>query len=109
MGLAVDGHLSLLHRLQQRGLRLRRGAIDLVGEDDVREDRSRREREGAVALVEHVGPGHVGGEEVGGELDPRELQAERGRERARREGLSGPGHVFEEDVAAGEDTERDAL
>ncbi len=29
----------LLHRLQQRGLRLRRGAVDLVGEHDVGEDR----------------------------------------------------------------------
>jgi hypothetical protein len=35
----------LLHRLEQRALRLRRGAVDLVGEDDVGEDRALAERE----------------------------------------------------------------
>ena len=29
---ALDGHLPLLHRLEQRRLRLRRGAVDLVGQ-----------------------------------------------------------------------------
>ena len=36
---AADGHLLLLHRLEQRGLRLRRRAVDLVGQDHVGEDR----------------------------------------------------------------------
>jgi hypothetical protein len=35
----------LLHRLEQRALRLRAGAVDLVGEDDLREDRARMEAE----------------------------------------------------------------
>ena len=37
---AADRDLILLHRLEQRRLRLRRRAVDLVGEDDVREDRA---------------------------------------------------------------------
>ena len=37
--LALDRHLPLLHRLEQRGLRLRRSSVDLVGEQEVREDR----------------------------------------------------------------------
>ena len=37
VGDAVDRHLALLHRLEQRGLGLRRRAVDLVGEDDVGE------------------------------------------------------------------------
>ncbi len=41
VGLAVDRHLPLLHRLEERGLRLRRRAVDLVGEQEVREDRAR--------------------------------------------------------------------
>ena len=35
---AVDRHLPLRHRLQQRRLRLRHRAVDLVDEQDVRED-----------------------------------------------------------------------
>ena len=45
VGLALDRHLPLLHRLQQRGLRLRRRAVDLVGEQEVREDRPGTELE----------------------------------------------------------------
>ena len=36
---AVDRHLVFLHRLEQRRLRLGRRAVDLVGEDHVRENR----------------------------------------------------------------------
>ena len=39
--LALDRHLALLHRLEQRRLGLRWGAVDLVGEQDVGEDRAR--------------------------------------------------------------------
>jgi limonene-1,2-epoxide hydrolase len=41
VALAADGDLVLLHRLEQGGLGLGRRAVDLVGEDDVREDRAR--------------------------------------------------------------------
>ena len=46
---ALDRHLPLLHRLQQRGLRLRRRAVDLVGEQHVREHRPAPERQLAAA------------------------------------------------------------
>ena len=42
---AVDGDLPLLHALQQGGLRLGRGPVDLVGDHDVGEDRARPEFE----------------------------------------------------------------
>ena len=45
MRLAVDRHLPLAHRLQQGALRARRGAVDLVGQHDVGEDRARAEDE----------------------------------------------------------------
>ncbi len=41
----VDAHLAFLHRLEQRGLGLRRRAIDLVGQDEVGEDGPGPERE----------------------------------------------------------------
>ena len=45
VGAPVDGDLALLHRLEQRRLRLRRGAVDLVGEHDVGEQRTGLEPE----------------------------------------------------------------
>ena len=45
MGLAVDGHLALLHRLEQRRLGLGRRAVDLVGEQEVGEHRPLAQRE----------------------------------------------------------------
>jgi len=39
VGLVADRHLPLLHRLEEGALHLGGGAVDLVGEDDLREDR----------------------------------------------------------------------
>ncbi len=41
IGAPLDRDAVLLHRLEQRRLRLRRRAVDLVGEHDVGEDRAR--------------------------------------------------------------------
>ena len=57
---ALDGDLPLLHRLEQRALGLGGRAVDLVGEDDVREDGAGAERERAVPRREDVGAGDVG-------------------------------------------------
>ena len=42
---AADGDRVLLHRLEQGRLRLGRGPVDLVGQDDLREDRPALELE----------------------------------------------------------------
>ena len=47
----VEGHLALLHRLEERGLRLRRRAVDLVGEEHLGEHRPLAEGEVAGARV----------------------------------------------------------
>ena len=78
-GDAVGGDLALLHRLEQRGLRLRRRAVDLVGEQDVREDRALAELELAGARVVDERPGDVAGHQVGRELDALRVEAERAR------------------------------
>jgi hypothetical protein len=56
VGRAVDGDLALLHALQQRGLGLGRGAVDLVADHDVGEDAARLELELAGVLVEDETP-----------------------------------------------------
>ena len=45
VGRAVGRHAALGHRLEQRRLRLRRGPVDLVGEEDVGEHRAGPELE----------------------------------------------------------------
>src|SRR3989304_949426 len=65
---------------EQRGLRARPGAVDLVGQHDLRHDRAWAELELAGLLVEHVHARDVGGQEVGRELEALERAAERAGE-----------------------------
>ena len=69
----------LLHGLEERALRLGGRAVDLVGEDDIREDGAVLEREPAtgIGLADHHGAGDVRRHQVGRELDARELQGKR--------------------------------
>ena len=102
------------HRLEQRRLRARHRAVDLVDEDDVREDRAGPELELARLLVEDRQTGDVGRLEVGRALDAREASAPSTdwRDRAGEDRLRGAGDVLEQDVAAGDerrDDERDLL
>jgi len=69
---STDRDATLLHRLQKRGLGLGRGTIDLIGQEDVGEDRAFLERKmffAHVALMHHVTPHDVAGHEVRRELD----------------------------------------
>ena len=102
VGHAVDGDLALLHRFQQRGLGLRRGAVDLVGEDELGHDGPRPVLEAAGLLVEDVDPGHVAGQEIGGELDALEGAADRARDRLGQDRLADAGDVLDQDVTAAE-------
>jgi hypothetical protein len=102
VGGAVDGGAALVHGLEQRALGARRGAVDLVGEQHVREDGPAVEAEGAVAGVEHLGAEDVAGQQVGGELHPGAGDVEAAREGPREGGLADAGDVLDEHVAARE-------
>ena len=102
-GLALDGDLPLLHRLEQRGLGLGRRAVDLVGEQQAGEQRAAAELELRGALVVEERPGEVGGQQVGGELGAGEVEPQGLGERARGQGLAEPGVVLEQHVSLGED------
>ena len=106
---ALHGHLALLHRLQQRRLGARRGAVDLVREQQVGEDRPGPELKARLALVVDVRAGDVGRQEVRRELQTAELEPERLCERTRRERLSEPRHVLQEHVASREDAREHEL
>ena len=110
IGPALDRDPVLLHRLEQRRLRLRRGAVDLVGEDDVREDRPRGEDHLAAAggrvLLDDVRAGDVGRHQVGRELDAVELQLQDPREGMNQERLRQPRHADDQAVAADEERQQ---
>jgi hypothetical protein len=69
---------ALLHGLEERGLRLGRGAVDFVGEQDVREDRAWLEDElpASFRFLQHGIAGDVAGEQVGRKLDAARGQAQ---------------------------------
>ncbi len=97
---AVHGHLALGHGLEQRRLRLRRRAVHLVDEHDVREDRPGPELEVARPLVEDREARDVRRLEVRRALDARRGRALDGaRDRAGEDGLRRARHVLEQHVA----------
>ena len=103
----------LLHRLEQRGLRLRRRAVDLVGEQDIAEDRAFDECPFAMAgrqiFFDDVGAGDVGGHQVRRELDAPELQAERVGNGPHHQRLRRAGHAGQQAMAAHEERDEDLV
>ena len=102
MRLAVGRHLPLAHRLQQCALRPRRRPVDLVGQHDVGEDRSRTEEELVRLAVVEAAAGDVGRQQVGGELDAVEPAGEAAGNGLAHQGLAHAGHVFQQNVFAGQ-------
>ena len=107
--LVTDRDLMLLHRLEERALHLRGGTVDLVGEDDLCEDRPLAGGEATVAgAVDHRAD-QVGGQEVGRELDAPEVRRDGLRQRLHGERLGEARHPLEEDVASGQETDQQAV
>ncbi len=82
--LARHGHAFFLHRLQQRRLGARAGAVDLVGHQKLAKHRTGHKAEIARAvlgLFEHLGAEDIGGHQIGGELDARAVQPHHRAER----------------------------
>jgi hypothetical protein len=97
VALAVDRDAPLLHRLEQRRLGLGRGAIDLVRQHEVREERTGPK--GEVSLPgQHAHAGYVGRHQIGSELDATEAQAQRFVERPDQQRLGGAGRALEQNV-----------
>ena len=102
MRVIIDGDLRFVHRLEQRGLRFRRGAVDFIGDDDVGEDRAGFEFEFLRGGIVDADADHVARKHVRGELDALERAVERAGERLRESRLADAGYVFDQQVAARE-------
>ena len=90
-------------------MRPRGRPVDLVGQDDVGEDRSRPEAEIAQFLIEEGDATDVGREQIGSELDASALAANGARQRPRQRRLANARHVFDQDVAFAEHGDEQAL
>ena len=95
----------LLHRLQQRRLGPRAGAVDFVGHQKLGEDRSLDEAKTAppgFALLHHLGAEDVRRHQIRGELDPLVVEPENRAEGFHQLGLAEPGESDEQSVTARE-------
>ena len=102
IGPASAGDLAFLHGLEQGGLRFRRRPVDLVRQQDVREDRPPDEPELSLSalgiLVDDLGTGDVRRHQVRRELDPVEFEIDRLRNRLHHERLRQARHTHHEAV-----------
>ena len=98
----VDGHLQFFHGFEQRGLRARRHAVDLVHEQQIGEDRTAVQAKAAGGRLEDIAAENVGGNQIGRALHALELQTENVRERFHRQRLRQTRHALDERVAARE-------
>ena len=102
MSLAIDRDLPLLHRFEERALRLGRRAVDLVRKEHVREDGPFVHDELARLVVPDLRAQDIRREDVGRELDALEVGRDAPGERLHEERLPEPREVLHQDVAAGE-------
>ena len=111
--LAGDGDVVLLHGLQQRRLRLGAGAVDLVGHQQLGEDRPLDEAEAApaarAAVFQHLRADDVGGHEIGRELDALGIEPQDLAQRLHQQRLGEAGHADQQRMAAGQQGDERAL
>jgi hypothetical protein len=94
----MKGDLVLLHHLEERALRLRRRAVDLVGQQQMREHRAPDDAQRVRGRIEHGVAGDVRRHHVGRELHARVPERERFGQRTHEQRLAQPGHALDEHV-----------
>ena len=99
MGDAVHRDLVLLHDLQQGGLGLRAGAVDLVRQHHLAHHRALLELHLPGLDVDEGVARHIRGHQVGGELNAAEGTVQGLRQGAGQGGLAHARHVLDEDMA----------
>jgi hypothetical protein len=109
VGHAGDRDVALGHHLEQGGLDLGRGAVDLVGQHHVGEHGPELDVEGLLRGPVDAGADEVGGNEVGGELEAAEAAAQDAGHRLGGQGLGQAGGALEQAVAAGQPGHEEAL
>ncbi len=111
MALAADGDLTFLHRLEKSRLHLRRRTVDLIGKDQIGEDRPLLKLELALAAFAEIdfGSGDVGRQQVGGELNARQAGFEVLGQALDRPGFGKPWQTLDKKVTVPEQTKQETL
>ena len=101
----------LLHRLEQRRLRLRRRAVDLIGKDHVSEYGTGHEGQfsPAFGVLQNFRARDVGRHEVGRKLDTAEFEVKHLRDGLHKERFRESRRTGNQTVSAGEQREHDLL
>ena len=100
IGLVIHGNLGFAHGFQQAALSFWRGAVDLIGQDDVGEERARHELKRLFLAIEHGNSNDIGRQQVTGELNAFEGAVEGAREAMSQRGFADAGYVFDQKVSA---------
>ena len=113
MALAGNRDVVLLHGLQQGGLGLGAGAVDLVGHQQLGEDGALDEAEAAPAaggvVLQHLRADDVGGHQVGRELDALGVEAQDFAQRLHQQRLGEARHADQQGVAAAQQGDQRVL
>ena len=109
VGLAVHRNLPFLHALEQARLCSGRRAVDFVGEQDLRENRTGAEDKAAPALVEIGDAGKLRRQQVGGELNALEVEVEEAGQGLGECRLSGTWHILQQNMSAGQNGDDEVL
>ena len=99
-GASFDRDLALLHRLQQTGQCPGAGAVDLVSQHHVGEQRTLHKLELLVRRLPHSRANDVRWHQVVGELDAVEVAAQAAGDGASEQRLANAGDAFDQRVAA---------
>lgn len=98
---SVDRRGAFLRRFEERGVRLGGGAVNFVGEKDLRKNRAGTEGKFLRFRVENERADDVGRRQVRRELNASETTAERATKRLREKGFAETRDAFDENVSAG--------
>src|SRR6476646_5757953 len=101
MRYTLNSHLSFRHGFQQSRLSLRRGAVDLVGEDNIRENRTGFPFENSTVLLINRQADHIRRKQVGGELDTLESAIQCASQSVSERGFTDTRNVFDQKMTAG--------
>ncbi len=107
--LSFERDLMLLHDLQQRALGFRRGPVDLIGEQQIREHRPAHDAQFIDTRIEHGVSSDVRWHHVGRELHARVIEGQRLRECANQQCLAESRHALEQHVSGGHQCDDDLI
>ncbi len=99
---SVDRYLPFLHALQQRRLRSRRHAVDLVDQQEAGKDRPLVQHELLARAAKHIGAQNVSGHKVGRRLHSMKFQPQHLRQQFDHQRFGDTGDAFDQGMPPAE-------